>query len=61
MVTQWWRYAQRRQDVATEDPSLKMVREAFKQSTWDMRELLVAFVRSKAFSYRQPSPGEVLQ
>ena len=60
MVTQWWRYAQRRQDVATEEPSIKMVREAFKQSNYDMRELLVAFTRSRAFAYRQPSPGEVL-
>jgi hypothetical protein len=60
MVTQWWRYAQRRQDVATEEPSIKMVREAFKQSNYDMRELLVAFTRSRAFAYRQQSPGEVL-
>jgi hypothetical protein len=61
MVTQWWRYALRRQELETEEPSLKLVKEAFKLSGFDMRELLVAFTRSRTFSHRLPSPDEVLQ
>ena len=56
MVTQWWRYALRRQELASEEPSLKLVREAFKQSGYDMRELLVAFTRTRAFSHRTAVP-----
>jgi hypothetical protein len=61
MVTQWWRYALRRQELQSEDPSLTLVREAFRQSGNDLRELLVAFTRTRAFSHRQPSADEVLQ
>jgi hypothetical protein len=60
MVTQWWRYALRRGEQPSEEPSLKLVREAFKQSGHDMRELLVAFTRTRAFSHRKPSLDEVL-
>jgi hypothetical protein len=61
MVNQWWRYALRRQEQQSEDPSIKLVREAFRLSGNDLRELLVAFTRTRAFSHRQPSPDEVLQ
>ena len=61
MVTQWWRYALRRQELTAEDPSIKLVREAFRLSNYDMREMLVAFTRTRAFSHRTPSPDEVLQ
>jgi hypothetical protein len=60
MVTQWWRYALRRGELPSEEPSLKLVREAFKGSGHDMRELLVAFTRTRAFSHRKPSLDEVL-
>jgi hypothetical protein len=60
-VTQWWRYALRRQELGSEEPSMKLVREAFKLSGYDLRELLVAFVRTRTFSHRLPSPDEVLQ
>jgi hypothetical protein len=60
MVTQWWRYALRRNEAQTEEPSMKLVREAFAQSGYDMRELLVAFTRTRAFSHRKPSLDEVL-
>ncbi len=60
MVTQWWRYALRRGELPSEEPSLKLVREAFQQSGHDMRELLVAFTRTRAFSHRKPSLDEVL-
>jgi hypothetical protein len=60
-VTQWWRYALRRQELATEEPSIKLVQEAFKLSGYDLRELLVAFVRTRTFSHRVPSVDEVLQ
>jgi hypothetical protein len=60
MVTQWWRYALRRGELPTEEPSMKLVREAFRQSGHDMRELLVAFTRTRAFSHRKPSLDEVL-
>jgi hypothetical protein len=61
MVTQWWRYALRRQELKTEDPSVKLVREAFRISNYDIREMLVAFTRTRAFSHRTPSADEVLQ
>jgi hypothetical protein len=61
MVTQWSRYALRRQVVDTEAPSMNLVREAFKQSNYDLRELIIAFTRTRAFSHRTPSPQEVLQ
>ncbi len=60
-VTQWWRYALRRHEVEGEAASIKVVSEAFRQSGYDMREMLVAFTRTRAFSHRQPSANEVLQ
>jgi hypothetical protein len=61
MVTQWWRYALRRQEATSEDPSIKLVQEAFRLSGQDMRELLVAFTRTRAFTHRMPAADEVLQ
>ena len=61
MATMWWRYVHRRQEQQGEDPSLKLAREAFKLSNYDLRELLVAITRTKAFSHRMPAADEVLQ
>ena len=60
MATHWWRYAMRRQDLASEKPSLELVAEAFKQSGYDLREMLVALTRTRSFSHRKPSAGEVM-
>ena len=56
---QWWRYALRREELDSEAPSLKLVREAFRLSGYDLRELVVAFTRTRGFTHRKPSPEEV--
>jgi hypothetical protein len=60
MVKQWWRYTLRRAEVPTEDASLNLVRQAFKLSGQDLRELLVALTRTRSFTYRKPFPEEVM-
>ena len=59
-VSMWTRYALKRHEVPTEEASLAVVREAFKQSNYDLRELLVALTRTRTFTHRKPSIGEVL-
>jgi len=40
--------------------SVQAVDKAFRDSSFDMRELLVAIVSSDAFTRRTPAAGEVL-
>jgi hypothetical protein len=61
LATQWLRYVLRRNETDGDDVSLKAATAAFQGSNYDMRELLVALVRTRAFTHRSPSPGEVLQ
>ena len=60
MATQWTRYLLRREETKGDMPSLEAVRNAFQDSSYDMRELLVAIVSSDAFMRRTPAAGEVL-
>ena len=60
MVNQWWRYALRRGEVTSEEPSLDLVRQAFKVSGHDLRELLVAITRTRSFTHRKPFAEEVM-
>jgi hypothetical protein len=60
MATQWMRYLIRREETKGDMPSLQAVQKAFRDSSYDMRELLVAIVSSDAFTRRTPAAGEVL-
>jgi hypothetical protein len=60
MATQWTRYLLRREETKGDMPSLETVQKAFRDSSYDMRELLIAIVSSDAFTRRTPAAGEVL-
>jgi hypothetical protein len=60
MATQWMRYLLRREETRGDMPSLDAVQTAFRESSYDLRELLVAIVSSDAFTRRTPAVGEVL-
>jgi hypothetical protein len=58
MSRQFLRYVMRRKEVKEEEGSFKEALEAFAKSNYDMRELLVATTKTRAFTHRQPQPGE---
>jgi hypothetical protein len=60
MATQWTRYLLRREETKGDMPSLAAIQKVFRDSSYDMRELLVAIVSSDAFTRRTPAAGEVL-
>ncbi len=60
MATQWTRYLLRREESKGDMPSVEAALKAFRNSSYDMRELLVAIVSSDAFTRRTPAAGEVL-
>jgi Protein of unknown function (DUF1592)/Protein of unknown function (DUF1588)/Protein of unknown function (DUF1595)/Protein of unknown function (DUF1585)/Protein of unknown function (DUF1587) len=60
VATQWLRYVLRRQETAGDMPSVDAVQKAFRDSSFDLRELVVAIVSSDAFARRTPAVGEVL-
>jgi hypothetical protein len=59
LATQWLRYLLRRTERGGDQASLQAVSEVFRRSGYDLRELLVALVKTRAFTHRAPSPGEV--
>jgi hypothetical protein len=61
VATQWTRYLLRREETKGDMPSLDAIQKVFRDSSYDMRELLVAIVSSDSFMRRTPAPGEVLQ
>jgi hypothetical protein len=58
MSRQWLRYVMRRKEVKDEEGSFKDALDAFTKSGFDLRELLVATTKTRAFTHRQPQPGE---
>jgi Protein of unknown function (DUF1592)/Protein of unknown function (DUF1588)/Protein of unknown function (DUF1595)/Protein of unknown function (DUF1585)/Protein of unknown function (DUF1587) len=60
VARQWLRYLLRRQETPGDEASLQLAGEAFERSGFDMRELLVALARSRAFSHRTLNAGEIL-
>jgi hypothetical protein len=60
LATQWLRYFTRRIESVGDTASLQAANEAFAKSSYDMRELLVALTKTRAFTHRSPSVGEVL-
>ena len=60
MARNWLRYLLRRPEVPEEAGSIKSLAEAFQAADWDVRELLVAVTRTRAFTHRKPGEGEGL-
>ncbi len=60
VATQWTRYILRRREAPGDLASLQQAQAAFRASSYDMRELLVAIASTDSFSLRTPAPGEVL-
>jgi hypothetical protein len=60
MTRQYLRYALRRKEIAGDQPSLNGGYEAFSKQGFDLRELIVALTRTRAFTHRTLSTGEVL-
>jgi hypothetical protein len=60
VATQWLRYVLRRQEGPGDQASLEQLQKGFRDSGFDLRELLVAIVGTDAFVRRTPAPGEVL-
>jgi len=58
MSTQWLRNLLGREEVAGERPSLEALADDYRRND-DLRELMVALVRTKTFTHRAVSPGEV--
>ena len=59
LATQWLRYFTRRNESAGDTASLEAASDAFARSGYDLRELLVALTRTRAFTHRSPSAGEM--
>jgi hypothetical protein len=58
MTSQWVRYLLGRHDLPDESPSVKVLSQHFRASGDDLRELVVALVRTRTFTHRTLSPGE---
>ncbi len=55
---QFLQYSLRRPLLDSEQGSVKVISEAFAASGYDLKELLVATAKTRAFTYRQPLDGE---
>jgi Protein of unknown function (DUF1592)/Protein of unknown function (DUF1588)/Protein of unknown function (DUF1595)/Protein of unknown function (DUF1585)/Protein of unknown function (DUF1587) len=60
MARQFLRYALRRKETPGDQPSLAAAAEAFGKESGNLRELIVALTKTRAFTHRTPSTGEVL-
>jgi hypothetical protein len=60
IADQWLRYLLRRRLIATEAPSLAALQAVFRANDFDLRGLIVDLTRTRLFSHRAPSAGEVL-
>jgi hypothetical protein len=61
MTNEWLRYMVRRHEDNGDAASLQAANDAFAKSSYDLRELIVNLTRTRAFTHRSPSVGEVLQ
>ena len=61
MARQWLRFALRRHENPGDTASVLAALDAFAKSGYDLRELMVALTRTRAFTHRVASAGEVLQ
>jgi hypothetical protein len=61
MARQWLRFALRRHENPGDAASVAAALEVFGKSGYDLRELMVALTKTRAFTHRVASAGEVLQ
>jgi hypothetical protein len=61
IAKEWFRFAFTRREAASDRASFDEAYAAFAASDYDVRELLVAFTRTRSFRYRTVAPGEVLK
>jgi hypothetical protein len=59
-ATQWMRFVLRRRETPGDMASIQSAQKAFRASSFDMRELVVAISGTDVFSHRSRSEGEVL-
>jgi hypothetical protein len=59
MARQFVRYALRRKEVAGDEPSIAAVQQVFRNQS-DLRELVVALTKTRIFTHRSASMGELL-
>jgi len=59
MGTEWLRYMTRRHEGDGDAASLQSGGQAFGKAGFDLRELMVSLTRTRAFTHRSPSTGEV--
>jgi hypothetical protein len=59
MGAEWLRYMARRHEGDGDAASLQAGREAFSKAGFDLRELMLALTRTRSFTHRSPSAGEV--
>jgi hypothetical protein len=60
MARQWFRYALRKKEKSGDEPSMKWVQDVFRKSNGDLRELIVALTKTRSFTHRAASMGEIL-
>ena len=60
MSRQWFRYALRKEEKVGDEPSLRWVQEVFRKSKGDLRELIVSLTKTRSFTHRTASMGEIL-
>ena len=60
MARQFLRYALRRKEVVGDEQALAATEAAFASKSYDLKELMVALTKTRSFTHRTPSTGEVL-
>jgi hypothetical protein len=60
MSRQWIRYMLGRREVDGEKPTLDVLDDLFEKSNYDLRQLLVGLTRTRSFTHRSLSTGEVM-
>src|SRR6185436_2572351 len=58
MVRQWVRFSLGRREEASEDPSFKVLAQVFETSGYNLRDMLVAFTKTRMFTHRALTAGE---
>jgi hypothetical protein len=61
VATQWLRFAYARPESDYDRPSFEIAYSAFAESEFDIRELMIALIKSRSFQYRTLPTGEVTQ
>jgi hypothetical protein len=60
MARQWFRYALRKKEKAGDEASLRWSQEVFRKADGDLRELIVSLTKTRSFTHRTASMGEIL-